>query len=45
MSKKDVDLSNVTAEFRFLKIERLRGFSPATEEVILNYLSTSTYKI
>ena len=26
MSSKDIDLSNITAELRFLKIERFRGF-------------------
>ena len=45
MSKKDVDLSNITAEFRFLKIERFRGFTASTGSIELNYLSTSTYKI
>lgn len=45
MSKKDVDLSNITAEFSFLKIERFRGFTASTGSIELNYLSSSSYKI
>ena len=45
MSKKDVDLSNITAEFRFLKIERFRGFTASTGSIELHYLSSYTYKI
>lgn len=45
MSKKDVDLSNITASFSFPKITRLRGFTPSTGTIEFNSLSSSTYKI
>ena len=45
MSKKEVDLSNITAKFNFPKIERLRGFTASTGTIEFNSLSSSTYNI
>ena len=45
MSKKDVDLSNITAKFSFLKIKRFRGFTASTGSIELYDLSSSSYKI
>lgn len=45
MSKKDVDLSNVTAKFNFPKITRLRGFNASYLIIEFNSLSSSTYEI
>lgn len=45
MSKKDIDLSNITAKFNFPKIQRLRGFTASTGTIEFNSLSSSTYNI
>lgn len=45
MSKKDVDLSNITASFNFPKIQRLRGFNASYLIIEFNSLSSSTYNI
>ena len=45
MSSSDIDLSNITAQFSFPAIERIRGFNLPTLTITLNTLSTSLFSI
>ena len=45
MSSSSIDLSNITAEFSFPYIERIRGFNLNTMTITLNQLSNMDYRI
>ena len=45
MSSSSIDLSNITAEFSFPYIERIRGFNLNTMTITLNSMSNMAYSI
>ena len=45
MSSSSIDLSNITAEFSFPYIERIRGFNLNTMTITLNQISNMDYRI
>ena len=45
MKAESLDLSNITAEFSFPYIERVRGFNLNTMTITLNQLSNRDYRI
>ena len=45
MSSSSIDLSNITAEFSFPYIERIRGFNLPSLTITLNSMSNMAYSI
>ena len=45
MSSNSIDLSNITAEFSFPYIERIRGFNLPSLTITLNSMSNMAYSI
>ena len=45
MSSSNIDLSNITAEFSFPYIERIRGFNLPSLTITLNSMSNMAYSI